>query len=186
MNERVAGIIAKLERFMSQRKEAKPVPPDAGRFIHALLLAQRARHTVEIGTNYGYSGLWTAAALAETGGKMISIDHDPEKTKAAMATFEEAGLSAYVELRTGTAAEVLPSIDGPIDFVLSDADKDNCIQYVELTADKLRPGGVVLTDNAHTHAEELAGFLAWIRHRADFYTTTVSVGNGMELSVKRA
>jgi predicted O-methyltransferase YrrM len=165
--------------------DANPVPREAGAFIHALILAGGAKRAVEIGTSYGYSGLWIASALKENGGRLITIDRDPRKTESARTAFESAGLLDRIELRTGSAADVLPTIEGPIDFVLNDADKENCRRYVELIVDKLADRAVVLTDNTLTHPEQLARFLAWIRGRADFYSAHVPIGNGMEMSVRR-
>lgn len=164
--------------------DANAVPREAGAFMHALVLATGAKRAVEIGTSYGYSGLWITSALAKNGGRLITIDHDPRKSEAARGAFESASLSEYIELRTGVAAEVLEGLDGPINFVLNDADKENCIQYVALLTEKLSDRAIVLTDNTLTHSDQLAGFLDWIRRRPDFCSAPVPVGNGMELSVR--
>jgi predicted O-methyltransferase YrrM len=184
VNERTLGGIERLERFMGTVSDAHAVPREAGAFMHALVLATGAKRAVEIGTSYGYSGLWIASALAENGGRLITIDHDPRKSEAARGAFESAGLSEYVELQTGSAVDVLEGLKGPIDFVLNDADKENCIRYIALLADKLSDRAIVLTDNTLTHSEQLADFLAWIRGRPDFCSAHVPVGNGMELSIK--
>lgn len=185
MTQRVMECIERLERFMGTVRDAYAVPREAGAFMHALILATGAKRAVEVGTSYGYSGLWIASALAENGGRLITIDHDPRKSEAARTAFESAGLLEYVELRTGSAADILPTLDGPIDFVLNDADKENCIRYVDLLADKLCERAVVLTDNTLTHPRELADFTAWIRKHSEFCSAHLPIGNGMEMSVKR-
>jgi len=184
MTKRVVECIERLERFMGTVSDAYAVPREAGAFMHALVLATGAKRAVEIGTSYGYSGLWIGSALAENGGRLITIDHDPRKSEAARRAFESVGLSEYVELQTGSAAEVLEGLNGPIDFMLNDADKENCTRYVELLAGKLNDRAVVLTDNTLTHPEQLADYLAWIRRHSDFCSAHVPVGNGMEMSIK--
>jgi len=186
MDKRVIECIERLERFMGTVTDANPVPREAGAFIHALVLATGAKRAVEIGTSYGYSGLWITSALRENNGRLITIDHDPRKSEAARRAFESAGLLDRIKLRTGSAEDVLPTIEGPIDFVLNDADKENCKRYVDLIVDTLADRAIVLTDNTLTHPEQLANFLAWIRGRPDFCSAHVPVGNGMELSVRRA
>ncbi len=186
MTPRVRECIERLERFMATVTDANPVPREAGAFMHALILATGARQAVEIGTSYGYSGLWIASALAENGGRLTTIDHDPRKTESARLRFKAAGLDSCITLRTGGALEVLRTLDGPIDFVLNDADKENCIKYVDPLAEKLSVRAIVLTDNTLTHPDQLAGFLAWIRARRDFFSSHISIGNGMEMSVKHA
>ena len=184
MNKRVIECIDRLERFMGTVTDANPLPREAGAFVHALILATGAKRAVEIGTSYGYSGLWIASALAVNNGMLITIDHDPRKSEAARGAFDSAGLSEFVELQTGSATDVLATIKGPIEFVLNDADKENCQCYVELLTEKLSDRAIVLTDNTLTHSEQLAGFLAWIRGRSDYFSTHVPVGNGMEMSVR--
>ncbi len=184
MTKRVVECIDRLDRFMGTVTDANPIPREAGAFVHALILATRAKRAVEIGTSYGYSGLWIASALRENGGRLMTIDHDPRKAESARATFESAALESYIEQRTGSALEILRTIDGPIDFVLNDADKENCTRYVDLLAEKLSDRAIVLTDNTLTHPEQLAYFLTWIRGRPDFCSAHVPVGNGMELSVR--
>jgi predicted O-methyltransferase YrrM len=186
MYTQVRQAIAELEAFIATVDDAMNVPRPAGAFMYGLVLATRAKRAVEIGTSYGYSGLWIASALAENGGRLTTIDRDPRKTEAAEARFVSAGLGSVVECRTGIALTVLPGLRGPIDFVLSDADKANCTRYVEMLLPELADRAVVLTDNTRTHPADLAPFLAWIRAHPGFYSTEVPVGNGMELAVWRA
>ncbi|MCP4594646.1 MAG: DUF1442 domain-containing protein [bacterium] len=184
MNESIRNTIQRLEEYMAERTDALAIPREAGAFMHTLVLASRATRGVEIGTSYGYSGLWIAAAMQTTGGRLITIDRERRKSEAAAANFADAGLGERVVLETGVALEVLGRLEGPFDFVFVDADKENCIAYVQAVEPKLSDGAVVLTDNTLTHAEELAGFLAWIRNHARFASAHLTIGNGMELSVR--
>ena len=184
MNDLVTQTITELERFMKTVDDALAIPREAGEFIHALILAGGAKHAVEIGTSYGYSGLWIASAVGVNGGRLITIDRAPHKTEAARANFKSAGLLDLVDLRTGAAADVLSSIEGSVDFVLNDADKENCRRYVELLADKLSDRAIVLTDNTLSHAEQMADFVAWIRTHGGFCSVHLPIGNGMEMSVR--
>lgn len=182
---RIQSVITELEHFMSRHDDALNLPRQGAEFIHALVLAGGCRQAVEIGTSYGYSGLWIASALAESGGSLITIDRERRKSDIARERFDEAGLAHLVDVRTGRAADLLLAIDGPIDFVLNDADKENCIRYVEILAGKLSERAIVVTDNTTTHAVELGPFLQWLDRRPDFFTVNVPIGNGMALAVKR-
>lgn len=186
MDRRVTETILKLEGFMASVDDALAIPREAGEFLHALILGCGAKRGLEIGTSYGYSGLWIASALAENGGSLVTIDREVHKCHAARENFDSAGLGACVDIRTSQAADVIASLSGPFDFVLNDADKENCIRYVDLLADRLGDRAIVLTDNTIDLADDLAEFVAWIRRREDFYSTGLTVGNGMELSVKRS
>lgn len=185
MEARTVQVILELERWMSGVEDALALPKEAAEFVHALILATNAKHALEIGTSYGYSGLWIASALGENGGKLITIDRDPRKLDAARKAFASAGLLESIDLRAGSALDILPSLTGPFDFVLNDADKANCRRYVESLLDRLSDRALILTDNTRTHATELAEFVRWMRARADFVSVGIPIGNGMELSVKR-
>ncbi len=186
MNPQVASTIKNVERFIATVGDAMAIPHEAGEFMHALIHATGAKRGLEIGTGYGYSGLWIASALVGNGGALVTIDHEQRKSEVAREHFEAAGLGARVEPRIGTALDVLRSLEGSFDFVLIDADKENCKRYVELVLAKLSDRAVVMTDNITTHADELAEFVDWIRRHDDFYSTGLTIGNGMELSIKRA
>ena len=79
---------------------------------------------LEIGTSTGHSGIWIAWALSKTGGKLITIEIDEGRHRQALANFEAAGLSKFIDARLGNAHEIVPALAGPFDFVFSDADKD--------------------------------------------------------------
>lgn len=184
MTDLVEKTIAKLERFIATVDDALALPREAAQFARALILSTGAKRAVEIGTSYGYSGLWMASALVENGGKLITIDHDARKLQVARSYFETAGLAEHVECVQESAVDALATLDGPVDFVLNDADKENCRRYLELLADKLSDRAIVLTDNTTSHPDQLAEVVSWLRGRSDFFSTHVPIGNGMELSVK--
>lgn len=185
MDDRIAQMITRVEAFMVGRDDALALPREAAVMVHALVLASRARIAVEIGTSYGYSGLWIAAALAEGVGHLVTMDHDPRKTQVARDFFDQAGLAHRVTLRTGEALDLLPELEGPIDFVLNDADKEHCIEYVELLLPKLADGAVLMTDNTKTHPTQLASFVHWMSQHPGFVSVDIPIGNGMLLAVRR-
>lgn len=160
------------------------LPREGARFCHALVHAIRPALAVEIGTGYGYSGLWLASALASWGGRLITIDREERKAEVARSFFKDAGLAGLVDIRIGVAAEVLRLLDAPVGFVLNDADKEHCREYVEILLPRLDPGATIVTDNTRTHAAQLAGFLGWIRGHHAFVSADAPVGNGMEITVR--
>ncbi|HNQ21980.1 MAG TPA: O-methyltransferase [Phycisphaerae bacterium] len=185
MQERIEAVIRELEAFMATVTDARALPRPAAEFLHALILARAPRQVVEIGTSYGYSGLWVAAGLPP-GGRLITIDRQPHKHDRARSWFEAAGLTDRVELRTGEALDILPLLPGPIDFVLNDADKPDSITYIESVLPNLSERAIILTDNVLSHAALLEPFMSWVRRRPEFFTLSVPIGNGMDLSVRRA
>jgi predicted O-methyltransferase YrrM len=183
MNNALKLTIEQCRGFIDGRDDALALPPESAGFAHALVLSRGAKRCLEIGTSYGYSGLWIGGAAQINGGRLITIDMDQRKSDIAAAYFADAGLGNAVECMTGRAVDIIRALEGPFDFVLNDADKENLTTYVEMLRGKLAPHAVILTDNITSHAAEAAPFVEHVRNDPAFFSTLVPIGSGMELSV---
>lgn len=172
--------------LVAQRDDANAVPTEAGEFLHALVTAGRFQHALELGTGLGYSGLWIASALQATGGTLLTIDANGEKSDASRAAFERAGVGEIISMRVGRIAEILTTLNGAFDFVFIDADKDNMLEYWRLLQPLLQPNATIVTDNVNTHPRQLAEYLSHVRSLPEFYSTPLAIGNGMELTVRQS
>lgn len=176
--------IDELDALRKSRDDAWQIPRVEGEMLRQIALASRAKIIVEIGTSYGFSGLFWLAALRHTGGHLHTIDKDPNKFESARATFAGAGVGDLVTCYLGDAMQVLPGMPDGIDIAFIDADKPACREYFDMLLPKLRVGGSILTDNATTHREELSEFTAYVRSRPNALSTIVPVGNGVEWTIK--
>ncbi len=165
-----------------------PVSPEQGRLLYLTARAIGARSIVEFGTSFGISTLYLAAALKDNGGgRVIGSELEPHKQATALRHLEDAGLAEFAEVRLGDALETLKSVPAPIDLILLDGWKDLYRPVLDLLAPKLRRGGVVLADNIFTFRADLAPYVAHMQsNRAGFVSTTLSIGEGFEYSVKVA
>jgi caffeoyl-CoA O-methyltransferase len=120
--------------------------PVVGRLLRTLAFATRPRLIVEIGTYSGYSALAMAPALGE-GGRLITCEVSDEHADFAQGFFDRSEHGARIELRRGPALASLAAIEGPIDFVFIDADKDGYVDYYEAVVPKLAPTGLIAADN---------------------------------------
>lgn len=120
------------------------------KLLHLLVKVIGAERILEVGTLAGYSGIWLARALSP-GGRLVTIELDPDHAAVASANFVAAGVADQVDLRVGAALEVLPEIEaerlGPFDLTFIDADKPNNSNYLEWAVRLSRPGSVVVLDN---------------------------------------
>jgi len=117
--------------------------------LEVLARAARARRAVEIGTLGGYSGVALLRGMAPDG-ELDTIELSARHAEIARESFRRAGVAGRARIHVGAAAEVLPRLasGGPFDLVFIDADKEGYPAYLDWAADNLRPGGVVLLDNA--------------------------------------
>jgi len=124
------------------------VAPVNGKFLHLLARMSRATRVLEIGTLGGYSTIWLARAVPESG-RVVTIEAEAANAAVARRSIDRAGVGGKVEILLGRAADVLPTLEGeePFDFVFIDADKQSNTIYLDWAARLGRPGTVVVVDN---------------------------------------
>ncbi|MFD4944315.1 O-methyltransferase [Streptomyces sp. NPDC058409] len=136
------------------------VAANQGKLLNLLARLQGARTVLEIGTLGGYSTIWLARALPE-GGRLVTLESDPECAEVARGNIERAGLSDVVEIRVGRALDTLPELAeqgyGPFDVVFIDADKPSNPDYLAWSLRLTRPGSLIIADNVVRDGEVVDG-----------------------------
>jgi predicted O-methyltransferase YrrM len=157
------------------------VSRQTGTLLYMLARSTGARTVVEFGTSFGISTLHLAAALRDNGGgRLITCEFEPSKAVAARENFAAAGLADLIDLREGDGLETLArDLPDQIDLVLLDGAKGLYPAILALLEDRLRPGAVILADNADWSAE----YLARIRAPGGGYLS-VPFGDDVELSMR--
>jgi predicted O-methyltransferase YrrM len=173
--------------------------PGTAQLLSILLRGTGATRVLEIGTSNGYSTIWLAWALganlralqaAHTAGdgaltsSLISIERKPEKHALARENLGRAGLAECADLRLGDAKAVIKRLSGPFDFVFFDGDRVSAPAQLRLLLPKLSTRALVLHDNALSHPQEIAAYLAMMEGLADFQHTVVPVGKGLSVAYR--
>jgi predicted O-methyltransferase YrrM len=160
------------------------VEPETAELLSVLIRSTRARSILEVGTSNGYSTIWLADAAEATGGTLLSVEVDPERTELARGHLASAGLAA--ELRTEDAAETLRQAgDGRWDFIFLDAERPAYAGYWPHLLRTLRPnGGLLAIDNVISHADEVEDVTRLIDGEPCVESVLVSVGAGLRLVVR--
>ncbi len=161
---------------------------EAGMLIYLLASGAQSRRILELGTSYGYSTVWLAAAARATGGKVVSLELRDFKIEHARQALTRAGLSTRVEFHAGDCLETLKTLPGPFEFVLLDVWKDLYLPCFELVHPKLAPGGMIVADNMllpEVVRPQAEAYRARVRAAGDMDSVLVEVGNGIEISRKR-
>lgn len=147
------------------------VPPADGKVLYELIIRNQYKRAVEIGTSTGHSAIWMAWALSKTGGKLITIEIDQGRYRQALANFAAAGLSNFIDARLADAHELVVELQGPFDFVFSDADKGWYKNYFMALAPKLEVGGCFTAHNVTSgFGSGITEFLEYVQSRPDFKT----------------
>jgi caffeoyl-CoA O-methyltransferase len=190
-------LLREVRADIEERGPTIQVSAEAGRLLALLVRLAGATHVLELGTLFGYSGIWMARELPP-GGHLDTVEVDPMHADAAEHWFERAGLADRVTVHRGAGLEVLArACAGPYDVSFIDADKGGYPEYARISLERLRPGGIVIADNAIRGGQIVqAGVdagLDGIRALHDvlggdsnLVSTTVPVGDGLAMAVKRA
>jgi predicted O-methyltransferase YrrM len=195
MNGQLAGLMAELEQFGRMNDAATADRPrrmlnitrDTGEFLAVLVMATDARRVLEIGTSNGYSTLWLASAARAIGGSVTTVEWSELKLGMASANFARSGLASCVALMHDDAGRVLKrSPDAGYDLVFLDSERPEYPGWWPDLKRVLRAGGLLVVDNAISHPEQMAPFVALVDADPAFTTSLVPVGNGEFLAVKAA
>jgi predicted O-methyltransferase YrrM len=119
-----------------------------GKFLMMLAKTIQAKKVLEIGTLGGFSTVWLARALPASG-KVISLELEPHHAEVARRTVASAGVGEKVDVRVGSALDLLPSLmsEAPFDLTFIDADKRSIPQYFDWAIKLSRPGALIVVDN---------------------------------------
>ena len=161
------------------------VAPVNGKFLHLLTRIAGARRILEIGTSNGYSTLWLAEAARALGGRVTTVEWAAGRWGMAGEHFARAGLAHVIESLHAEAGRVLDR-EAPAsrDLVFLDADRARYVDWWPVVRETLAPGGLLVVDNATSHADELAPFIDLVEADDDFTTSLVPVGKGEFLATR--
>lgn len=163
------------------------IPEVDGKVLYDLIIQNNYKKAVDIGTSTGHSAIWMAWALSKTGGKLITIETHEGRYKEALANFKEAGLTEYIDARLADAHELVKKLEGPFDFVFSDADKEWYKNYFVALAPKLEVGGCFTAHNVSWRSNRgIKEFLDYVLSLPNFETRIDrSSQQGISISYKK-
>lgn len=129
-----------------------PIGPGGGAALSFLASVLQAKSVVEIGTGTGVSGLWLLRGM-QPDGVLTSVDLEAEHQRLARETFTEAGYAPQrFRLIAGSGLDVMARLtDAGYDLVFLDGDKVEYGEYLDQALRLVRPGGVIVFDNALWH-----------------------------------
>ena len=175
-----------LSRIKAADSNLLAVSEEDGRFLRLLVAARGAKRVLEIGGANGYSAIWIGLGLRETGGRLVTIEYDPQRARDAEANIRAAGLADIVQVIAGDAFAAIPKIAGTFDFVFCDAWKKDYQRFFDLVYPRLDKAGVFVAHNVVNKASEMGDFLTTLRTHPGILSAIVSPsGEGVSVSVKR-
>jgi predicted O-methyltransferase YrrM len=191
--EETQSLDEKVQAFLeSQRSKWRDwnIPESDGRLLFDLIIKNNYKSALEIGTSTGHSAIWLAWALSKTGGKLITIEIDENRYKIALENFKKAGVREFIDARFADAHTLVKELEGPFDFVFSDADKGWYKNYFIDIYPKLAINGCFtahnISENKNSAMSGTYEFYEYVKSLQDMETTLDKSGGGLSVSYKRA
>jgi predicted O-methyltransferase YrrM len=139
--------MAKMEEY-AKENGFPIVGPAAGQFCYLVARMLGAKRVFELGSGYGYSTAWFCKAVQENGGGEVHhVVWDKKLSDMAKDHLAKLGYAELVRYTVGEAVEALRKTAGPFDLIFNDIDKQGYPDSLSVIGEKLRPGGVLITDN---------------------------------------
>jgi len=177
-------ILQTLKDIQQEQGRRMNVPETDGRLLRLLAEAIGAKKVVEIGTSNGISAIWLGTALRKTGGKLITFEIDARTAEVARKNFARAGMADLVTVVEGNAHETVSQLEGPIDLVFIDADKQGYADYLKKLLPLVRPGGLILAHNINPRMADPA-FIKAATTDPNLETLFYTQGAGMSVTLKK-
>lgn len=174
------------------REERVPMlGPDKAKLLASCIEKAKPSLIVECGTAIGYSGLWICRVLKSLGsGKLITVEIEDANAQRARTNFERAGVADLVDSHIGDAAEVLKTIEDPVDFLFLDNNKDGYFACFKAIESRLTNPATIVADNV-SRVEQMVDYLEHVRFNYEsethWFESRRRPGrrDGMEVSIYR-
>jgi len=179
---------------MAEEENFPAVGPQVGMLLEILARSINARRIMELGSGFGYSGLWFARALPSDG-YLLLTDFEEKNQRLAEENFKKAGKPGIMEFRVGDALQLLKEEKGPYDIIFNDVDKEFYPQVIEPAYRLLRRGGLFITDNTLWYGRVtqpqpdettalIQEFNRQLMAHKGFLTTQLPLRDGLSVSIK--
>lgn len=166
-----------------QDRRLRAVGKETGQFINILARSLKKPVILELGTSFGYSGIWLAEAARATGGKLITMELHEYKAAYAKEMAAKAGLADWIDFRIDDAVQMIGQLTETVDFVLVDLWKDLYLPCLEAFYPRLNDGAIVVADNMLRPGDEnVKQYGTAIRAKPGISSVLLPVGSGIEVS----
>jgi len=187
-------VLGEMEQYATEHK-IPIVGPAVARVLQQLAMMINARTVFELGSAIGYSTIWWAQAVGDSG-RVVYTDSDSKNVDRARGYFARAGVTKRIELRTGDALEVLSEQKQEFDIIFNDVDKEDYPRVLRLVAPRLRKGGLFVTDNVlwsgrvaeknpDARTKAILEFNRKLYDSKEFYTTILPIRDGLAVAWKK-
>lgn len=187
------GLVLEMEELA--REQSIPIiGPQVGSFLYQLAITINAKRIFELGSAFGYSAYWFAKAVGDDG-QVYFTDLSKDNIALARDFIGRMGLENIININFGDGSLIIDEIPGEFDIIFNDIEKEDYPHVIDKAYNKLRSGGLFITDNVLWHGrvvsedrspatEGVRKFTELLMSHTGFYTTIIPIRDGLSISVK--
>jgi predicted O-methyltransferase YrrM len=186
-NEQISSLLRELEQI-AKSEHLPSIGPIKAKIISDIIKRYKPTKILEIGTLHGYSAILMVNLLLDDG-KLITIEIDKNLADIARKNISKAGLSNKIDVISGNALEVIPTLTGyKFDLIFLDAAKSEYLQYLRLLEEKhlMKKDSVVVADNVILYENEMKDYLEYVRSSDRYKSQTTETTLEFNKNVKDA
>ena len=178
------------------KRDIPIVGPAVGRFLYQLAIISGAKTVFELGSAVGYSTIWWARAVGESG-RVIYTDGDRKKADEARGYFDRSGVADRITIKVGDALELLSEQKQDFDIIFCDIDKEDYPRAFKLAVPRLRKGGLLVADNVlwsgrvaqenplEASTKAILEFNRLLYSSPELFPTILPIRDGVAVAVKK-
>jgi predicted O-methyltransferase YrrM len=186
-------VLKEMEK-LGEERDFPIIGPIVGRLLYQFAIMIRARRVFEMGSGFGYSAYWFAKATGDDG-EVVFTELSRKNAQLAQDFFRRGGIDGIVQIHIGNALEIIEETEGEFDIIFNDIDKEYYPLVVDKAYNKLRRGGLFITDNvlwfgrvlvddSSPSTKGIKEFTRLLFSEKRFLTTIIPIRDGVSLSVK--
>lgn len=185
-------VLSEMEAYAAEHK-VPIVGPLVARFLSSLIMMTKPKRIFELGSAIGYSTIWLARS-AGPGAEVHYSDGSEANAKRARGYFERAGVASRIHMHVGDALSALAATPGAFDVIFNDVNKEGYSAVLEAAPDRIKTGGLFITDNTLWHERVLdpkeasdhavRQFNERLFASSKFFTTQVPIRDGVSIAIK--
>jgi len=178
-------VLEKIEALSKKQSGLPILGARKGKLLAEMVRKHRPKHILEVGTLIGYSAILMAGELP-LGARITCVEVSADNAAKARQNFAEAGVADRIEIVVGPGKAVIPTLQGPYDFMFIDAAKEEYLDYIKAGEPKLAKNAIVVADNVGIFRKEVAPYLDHVRKGGGYTSETHDFGSdAVEVSRRR-
>ena len=176
-------------RFIREfRRSGLNTTPGDAMMLRILVQSRNAQRGIEVGSANGYGAINMGVGFERTGGKLFTLEINPGMARACRENIRRMKLEKTVSVVEGDALKTLATLEGEFDFLFIDAVKRDYLKYLKLVEKKLKPGAVIVGDNAIRSERAMKDFLDYLKGSPDYEMVVIRASmekrDGMAVAYK--